>query len=345
MRVILYRGLQRRKGELVRLDGTPAEPLWFYGGVLQGPGDHSIIYDEDGKHPVYTDTIGGYTGFDDADGKHIFESDILQVLCKVDDALNPTQKCVEERYIVVWDEEMGCWKVDLLTGDTNRITFPSLGDMFVGNESGALTVRVLGNKFDNPEFLGETPASSETIKSQKTCCVPIDDVRRGLTDGDIIIGMEDNNVVAELGDCIIHFCDSDDDSIAETASVHIDTTPFEEDVMAICDAINAMPDEKIRYCASKLHERFRERDSRFRPDQLVDYPHRDQVANAYEYLNWESSHKNPYDMTDEELRMAIHELLHCSVPGFSWVAQAGYKTKVLQDNQTGKLILPKPAEE
>lgn len=76
MREILFRGQTRRKGQKVWMDGTPVESNWVYGGVLQGTGDYSIIYgwnDPDdkrganlGKHVVYTDTLGQFTGLHDS---------------------------------------------------------------------------------------------------------------------------------------------------------------------------------------------------------------------------------------------------------------------------------------
>ena len=64
------------------MNGTKLPSVWMYGGVLQGTGSFSVIYGcEDpkdkstvnfGKHTVYTDTLGQYTGLTDKYDKMIF---------------------------------------------------------------------------------------------------------------------------------------------------------------------------------------------------------------------------------------------------------------------------------
>ncbi len=84
-REILFRGQIRKSGEKVNMMGEKLPGKWVYGGIFPGTGDHSIIYGwghtGDGleKFPVYSDTVGQYTGLTDKAKVKVFEGDIVKV--------------------------------------------------------------------------------------------------------------------------------------------------------------------------------------------------------------------------------------------------------------------------
>ncbi|MBQ7003104.1 MAG: hypothetical protein IJN57_03930 [Oscillospiraceae bacterium] len=134
MREILFRGQMRKKGEKVRLDGTPVDGIWIYGGVTQGKWDHSIIHQtepEIGKYPVYTDTLGQYIGRTDKHGKRIFEGDI----CK------NTEN--GKTAVVKWYEE---YSSDMLYCKSENCIYWLFDVDFE-------KIEVIGNIHDNPELL------------------------------------------------------------------------------------------------------------------------------------------------------------------------------------------------
>lgn len=136
MREILFRGQTRRKGEKVRLDGSPVDSNWVYGGIFPNNdgGDFAIIYQQEPeihKFPVYADTIGQYTGLTDMNGTEIFEGDIL---------------CYEggsDYAVVKYRGDRAAFFVE------NEDREEYLG------EAWDTDVIVVGNIHDNPELIGE----------------------------------------------------------------------------------------------------------------------------------------------------------------------------------------------
>lgn len=139
MREILFRGQTRRKGEKVRMDGSPVESNWVYGGVLCGSGDHSIIYQTEPdieKKVVYTDTLGQYTGLTDKNGVKVFEGDIVRNIESGTKAL--VQFFPEHGAYMAWirNESFSINQVEYL----GEIEMPE--------------IEVIGNIYDNPELIG-----------------------------------------------------------------------------------------------------------------------------------------------------------------------------------------------
>lgn len=139
MREILFRGQTRKKGEKVWMDGSPVDGNWVYGGVNQGKGDFSIIYQtepEIHKYPVYTDTLGQYTGLHDKNGTKIFEGDLVRFV-------HPdTGEFSEEVQEVVWDDKYVGFCL-LLRATGYKESFDGVPHWYV----------VIGNIHDNPELV------------------------------------------------------------------------------------------------------------------------------------------------------------------------------------------------
>lgn len=137
MREILFRGQTRRKGQKVWMDGTPVDSNWVEGyGVCMGKGDFSVIYSGDHveKFPVYTDTVGQYTGLLDKNGKRIFEGDICR------------NTRTGEIVSVKWHGTMAGFVWSKRKGKSHLYDF---GELFRAHDN----YEVIGNIYDNPELL------------------------------------------------------------------------------------------------------------------------------------------------------------------------------------------------
>lgn len=128
MREIKFRGQTRKKGEKVRMDGTPVDGNWVYGGVRQGKGDFSMIYENETyeKRTVYTDTVCQYIGLKDKNGKEIYEGDILH-------------------------GEFYGYPIDCI--ETFTVKWHKADAGFLANYFNNAKCEVIGNIFDNPELL------------------------------------------------------------------------------------------------------------------------------------------------------------------------------------------------
>lgn len=139
MREILYRGQTRRKGEKVRLDGTPVDGNWVYGGVAQFNEERAIIYQtepEFHKFPVYADTVGQYTGLTDNNGERIWEGDIVR--CK-------QERGNEGICVVRWFN--GAFVACPISGNLLEMT---LHDYWYNDYD---LIEIIGNETDNPELM------------------------------------------------------------------------------------------------------------------------------------------------------------------------------------------------
>lgn len=138
MREILFRGQTRRKGQKVWMDGSPVDSNWVEGyGVCMGKGDFSVIYAGSPveKFPVYTDTVGQFTGLTDKNGKKIFEGDICR------------NTRTGEIVSVKWHGTMAGFVWNKRKGKSHLYDF---GELFRAYDK----YEVIGNIHDNPELLG-----------------------------------------------------------------------------------------------------------------------------------------------------------------------------------------------
>jgi len=147
MREILFRGQTRKKGEKVRLDGSPIDSNWVYGGIFPNNegGDFAIIYQQYPKiekYTVYVDTVGQFTGLTDKNGRKIFEGDILKIVHKYQSPFDDDTKEYTDitTDVVFFDDEGLCFSY-------GESPFLCVADNVTAE------YEVVGNIHDNPELL------------------------------------------------------------------------------------------------------------------------------------------------------------------------------------------------
>lgn len=144
MRTIIFRGRH--------LSGQ-----WYYGNLvvreLESPVPETpqayrcvMIGDiEDGsEEDVEEETVGQFTNFLDADGKEIYEGDILHV---PEDTFNAEMRCVVE-----WDRD-GFIARSLRSGGSSSLSWAIKKDH--ATKHYVRQVKVIGNIHDNPELIKE----------------------------------------------------------------------------------------------------------------------------------------------------------------------------------------------
>lgn len=140
MREILFRGQIRRKGEKIKnFAGDPMPSKWVYGGVSQSKYTFSVIYGQKpvAQYPVYSDTVGQYTGLTDKNDKEIFEGDIVSTpKYGVDDGRGRNY-CGKDKFVVRYAD-------GTYTLENKRRVFCLRPDA---------DAEVIGNIYDNPELL------------------------------------------------------------------------------------------------------------------------------------------------------------------------------------------------
>jgi len=121
VREIKFRGKQQDNGQWIYGDLICADKQHYFIAVIVGFRDNKC--ELHGVHRVDTKTVGQYTGFEDANGREIYEGDTVKINGK------------HNRQVFL---RLGCWFVEM------------------GKELGyydSCDIEVIGNIYENPELL------------------------------------------------------------------------------------------------------------------------------------------------------------------------------------------------
>jgi uncharacterized phage protein (TIGR01671 family) len=120
---------------------------WLYGSLLRLPDGRYTIYTPDKEAStscpvIRPDTIGQFTGLRDADGKEIYEGDIVRI-----------PEIPSVRLVVEYDTDVGAFILTEYTRTEGVIK----GTMSIGFRiSHRPKMQVIGNIHDNPELLSNS---------------------------------------------------------------------------------------------------------------------------------------------------------------------------------------------
>ena len=162
MRELLFRGQTRRKGEKVRMDGTPIDSNWVYGGVAQLNEERAMIYQTEPnfqKFAVYADTVGQYTGLTDKNGRKIFEGDIFKFNDEVWESYYTACGTEYDSYevknygVVGFDEDRSCFDFVQYKFNENSVEADLHENYDIEFADFISELEVIGNIHDNPELL------------------------------------------------------------------------------------------------------------------------------------------------------------------------------------------------